>query len=829
MYIYGKYFDQDSGVAEIEVSEYLEHSNSGSSLTLEPIVTSFSIREKNDSVSFYEDGTGYTSFVIKYVIQENLKPSPLYGLISINVLVKDLCGNSSEQISVYLLNMEYNIIDYYTAWDKSSDKYPTTTQGGYLKPIPFDVCNAPSSKTYATQGTYNFSKYNSDIKTIRIKDEYKPSLFLLREIIKPTHLNPTSSFKDNIIYCYEVDYVCEYIHRDGEKRRDPFTPYNSVTMERTVTLDVDKVAGMSFDIIPLYQGRPVGRWKFTFPDAPLLNSIDQQTIKVEPAESKDSSASETIQRLALCKYPDNSYKIVFINNGSVTKNNIPNDCSCYFVYARLSGQNQLFPQVKYYFDESTQKYVSQSSGSVELGSDFQSTTTWFDRGLMSELLGPYSKTQPEGTTPAKPATAFSKSLGNNGYINVTLEWDSNIWGIYDTLECKLDTTLVTIRETDTFINNEGNKVCYTIPVESTKFFSVDSYSVKDEKLDYWCRGTKNNIVSMKETQQVSLSNQEKTDLDDIKPSILYFNGLSGLNERKPVCEFLFYDYGSGPQNGEFWINNNSKTNNIVIPKQDKNNCYVGTVNLENLNWGENTIKYKLTDKNGNVTEGTLSFDLTTELELTHECVKSITATDNSIKLTIENKFKNNVNSGDASLYVYGYSGEAWFSLKTYDGSTSITSNPIEVTVSYTSVSGTSKRYSFIHVFYISKDCFDSTIYSTETFDTEGKNNYVIPNGGRKDSVVICSNGTNGSNYTNVLVCIYKVRDNSPYKDLCQNWDEDKWELYGEYSGMGIFTVEPKTPTVYTNDTLKRYLGGCYYCVIAHFANGDCVASPVMHY
>ena len=829
LYIYGKYYDQDSGVAAIEVSEYLESSTSTLPSTREKIITSYSIKEENNFISFYEDGTGYTSFVIKYVIQENLKPSPVPGIVSLTVSVKDLCGNTSEAIKVAVLNLEKWNISYYTAWIKENQQnssvnigYPEDSNDHYLNTSAtyFDVCNAPFSKASLASGNYDFSKYNSDIKTIRIKDEYKPSFFSFIREIKPNEITQDKN-KDYIIYCNEVDYICEYIDRYGNKRTEPFTPYNSETMERTVTLDVDKVAGMSFYVIPMYKGSPMGRIKFTFPDAPLLSSITQKYISVAPAETQNNSAYETQLRLALCKYPDNSYKIVFISGGSVTKNNIPDDCSCYFLYTRLNGYSQTFPEDKYIFNTTSQKYVKDSSYNTaslgtELNGVFQPTKEWFDRGLMSELLGPYSKTQLADTTPDVPETTFSKSLGNDGYINVTLQWNSDLWSNYDTLVCKLDETLVTLRSFDTF--NKDGKVCYTIPVVSTKFFTVSSSSVIDKSIDYTCRGAKNNITSTKENKTVSLSDTEKSELDNIKPSNLYFNNTVCV-QRKEYCEFLFYDYGSGPQTGKIWVNDKS-TPYYMSLKQDKVNCYGSQIPAQNFVWGNNTIKYELKDKQGNTTEGSLLFYLPNNSELTHKFIKTdaentITANGSTFSAKTYETYTNNVNNGSGFLYVYGYNGSGWTTepIATYNESNKINNTEISVSVS---------GYSFINVIYTSKSRFDSTIYYTNTFDATGSNNYVIPNGTKNDSVVICSNNQK------VLVRVYKVSRIGPDKDLCQNWNEDKWELFGALESEEIFTVTSKTPTVYTNDRLKNYLEGYYYCVIAHFANGRCVASPVMH-
>ncbi len=486
IYIYGRFYDQDSGVAVIEVAEKLEASATGS-FTSANYTTSYSIKENNACVSYYEDGTGYTSFVIKYTLQDTLSPTPTAGYYSLTVSVKDLCGNTWKSKKIGVLSMEY--ADFlYTAWDKVRNKYPatgdTTSTKSYttnLKRTPFDVCNAPFSKVSGAAGTYDFAKYNSDIKTIRIKDEDRPSVFLLNNNITPNDIsNDTNNNKLYVISSKDVDYVCEYIDRRGTKRREPFTAYNfnPETKERTLVLDVDTVAGKSFAVIAMYNGSPIGRQNFIFPDVPLLYTIRTSAFSI--AQPDDSSTNNTYHRIALCKYPDGSCKLVFLSDGgSLTKSNIPDDCTCYFIYAKLrkpksDSPEQEFATKKYSFDPSTKEYSVDSRYTsavwTELDSGFDPVSTWFDRGLVAELLGPYSKTQAFEDYLLTPQTSFALSRGNDGYINVTFQWASDLWEKYDTLVCKYGNAYgketITLSSTDTII--KGNKVCYTVPIESKK-------------------------------------------------------------------------------------------------------------------------------------------------------------------------------------------------------------------------------------------------------------------------------------------------------------------------------------------------------------------------
>ena len=844
LYIYGKFYDQDSGVAVMEVTEQLEYTD----LSTKPsYTTSYSVRENNDSISFYEDGTGYTSFVIKYTLQGTLRQSPVYGLFSLTVVVKDLCGNSWKSTKIGVLCREYASLYYYTAWDKTYNKYPTIADDptksppdnyvddSNLKPTNFDVCNAPFSKVSGAEGTYDFARYNSDIKTIRIKDEEKPSIFLLYGNVKRSDITSNNNDKAKyVIYSNEVDYVCEYVDRYGNKRRDQFTPYdpNSETKERTLVLDLDSVAGKSFDIIPMYHGCPIGRQKFTFPDVPVFSSISDRSFNV--ASAVDESTSNTNHGLALCKYPDGSYKIVFLTGGSADKTKIPDNGSCYFVYARLRGSGQDFSQNKYTFNGIKYSPDSNYTAAVgtELNYNFQSTKKWFDRGLLSELLGPYSKTESAKQTPGVPSTSFAMSRGNDGYINVILQWNSDLWENYDSLVCKLDKTVINLMPTDTFTKDD--KVCYTVAVESNKFFTASESSVEYKSFSYTCKGIKNNITSSSESKNVSLdglSEDEITALDNIKPHDLYFNKLICNNARNLYYEFLTYDYGSGlktgTSKGQVWVND-KPTAFLMEPIEGKVNCYGVQIDVNSLNWGKNTLKYKLVDKADNTTEGTLDFNpsFSSITGIIHNCLTDITFSSNTLTASmgiISNGYtygdRINNRDGKSELKVFGYNGSEWTSepIKTYNKDNTVPAAGISVNVS---------SYTFVNVIYTGQYAYYNHIYYNGSFASTGTYNYVVPNGTKKDSVVICSNNNN------VLVRVYSISDSGIYKDACQTWNEEKWEMLGTRESEEILTFTAgtlKAPVVFTNSWLQGTTNsGKYYCVVAHFANGDCVASPVMH-
>ena len=69
-YIYGKFYDKDSGVQSIEVSESLKGKVDGVTDYKETVTV---YDWKSADVKFKRDDNGWNSFVLKYTMQESLK------------------------------------------------------------------------------------------------------------------------------------------------------------------------------------------------------------------------------------------------------------------------------------------------------------------------------------------------------------------------------------------------------------------------------------------------------------------------------------------------------------------------------------------------------------------------------------------------------------------------------------------------------------------------------------------------------------------------------------------------------------------------------------
>ena len=832
IYIYGKYYDVDSGVAAIEVTETLDINNqvTGEHKGNDNNFISYVLRENNDCVKFVDDGSGYTTFVIKHTMQESLRAEPRAGIFDLQIKVKDNCGNYTAVQKCAVNYLVYSDISYYTSWDKVVGNYPATTGApANVKTTPFDVCNAPFSKAENDDTCYDFSKYNSDIKTIRIKDEYKPSVFLLRTNI--SHGKYWTLDEEYYISCNDVDYYCEYIDKNGNKRRDAFSPYNSETMERSVVLDVDSVSDLSFYVIPVWKetGIQIGRKKFTYPSAVVLSKIDDYLNISYPS----SGDTKTCNPLGICKYSDNKYKLVFNIDYYIKNSNIPTNAYFYLCNVYLDGERNLnFPQKKYEYHPglgNEYKEISYTSNDLDNNfTSFGSSSTrkrWFEKGLMGELIGPYEKNQSSVGAPAKPTTTIEKTKGKEGFVNLTLKWDSDLWDKYDYLDCSIKSTQFKLTQSNTY--TKDGQVCYTVPVETKLFFNVSNYAVSDYSFWYYCKGTKNNIISPEESQKISLTTEEKTAFDDLNPSELYyFNITSDRNNQTGsyyvYAYFCFYDYGSGPDYGEFYINGGSTKYEITDPVQSKYGCYGKKVGIKVLNIGNNTIDYVLKDKKGNTTKGTLTFSLKNKLSTDVECLDDFSISGKTFTATVNDsrRYRYYVNA-NSTMNIFGLSPSYSFQfektlLKEINKDNQLPTDTYSFSVDATG-------YDYIKVVYTGLDFYSPTAYVEKIYyigssTKDAKNNCVIADGNSKESIIIQSNDAN------VFVRIYRA-DKS--KEECKLWTAGQWELLGTLDQEDSYTVTPNVLTEY-RPSRSVYPSTYYYCYVVHFANGTYKASPVLY-
>ena len=207
-YIYGKYYDKDSGVKKVVVTQ-------------EGCVSK-EYTASSDNVEFISDDDGYTEFIIKH----NLKKTN--DSYNIEVVVLDGCGNPSESKSFFVISRSsYNgysdvgFTNHYLNFESKDINY-------YIENEPYSLIN-----NYRDMSVEEFlDEYEKNSKNLKIDYEY----FFLKV------------YKNIYIHNRNVELYCEYTDKLGNPRNEKFEDCIDEEDYWCLDLDVDSMAGTEFTI-----------------------------------------------------------------------------------------------------------------------------------------------------------------------------------------------------------------------------------------------------------------------------------------------------------------------------------------------------------------------------------------------------------------------------------------------------------------------------------------------------------------------------------------------------------------------------------------------------
>ena len=201
VYIYGSYFDEDSGVKDVVISKRMLQDNGELSTATE---TTFNPESNSQIAQFVSDGQGNTSFVIKYNFANLGKAYVL------DIVVRDYCDNSSLAKTVSVFVPKYG--------DALGENFY------YLK-------NAPD--------------YENEDLTI---DQYSAELKNLK--IYPTSFTAYSDVK---IPVEDLTIYCEYKDKTGADKKQKFNLNEGENPYWNCLLNVDNLANLNTKIT-IYDG-----------------------------------------------------------------------------------------------------------------------------------------------------------------------------------------------------------------------------------------------------------------------------------------------------------------------------------------------------------------------------------------------------------------------------------------------------------------------------------------------------------------------------------------------------------------------------------------------
>ncbi len=219
VYIYGRYFDEESGVRDVVVSKRMLQDNGELSSAAE---TTFNSRSDSQIAQFTSDGQGNTSFVIKYNFANLGKAYVL------DIVVRDNCDNRATAKTVSVFVPVYG--------EALGDNFY------YLKNKP-DYENVDLT----------IEQYSAELKNLKI---YPDSFTVYSDVKFPAN---------------ELNIYCEYKDKTGANKRQKFNLNEGENPYWNCPLNVDSLANLNIKIT-VYDGNNIyDQREFKFPARTAFN------------------------------------------------------------------------------------------------------------------------------------------------------------------------------------------------------------------------------------------------------------------------------------------------------------------------------------------------------------------------------------------------------------------------------------------------------------------------------------------------------------------------------------------------------------------------------
>ena len=230
IYIYGSFYDAESGVKKILVQDRrINEPSECLPVNEKPEETSYLVTDEN--VQWYDDGNGNTVFCIKHKIKS------LNGAVVVNVTVMDSAGNGTEMEELTLIKKDHLNLGSNDYWLGNGGVYYEKKEGeAYDYSFYFD-------KYKSEYVTFDEAEYNEKIKEIFFQYQggfSTDSLFSLYGCV---------TMPEDYIEIY-----CKYVNRDGKDVTQNLdylftnTQVDDISY-RINSLDVEKIEGLHLTLV----------------------------------------------------------------------------------------------------------------------------------------------------------------------------------------------------------------------------------------------------------------------------------------------------------------------------------------------------------------------------------------------------------------------------------------------------------------------------------------------------------------------------------------------------------------------------------------------------
>ena len=799
IYIYGRYYDADSGVNSIAITEKHTNARDGSPAPLLQDTAYYTAANSN----LTDDGNGTSTFGIEYDLKSD------DGAILITVTVYDGCDNPAPDQTFTVIKDSGIDLSGVELWNFKN---------------PIDSVNY-----FTYEGTGDGTKIQYDDWS---------------SIVRSVKLNPIHRqiYKDSYVSETELEEVS--------------LTYNSTTYEMTFNtvsnlwkLTIPEETDISGLRMTLTVEDNIGHKatkEFSFPDIPEILDIAQN-----PTRSYEYTAyiSSNFNFSRIATAFDKRFSRT--ENGPTATSEDLNGGYPEFRSCSMSNPDSMAVTLRGavpdgYIANSIHFYAIYSNYRIFLVKDQLA-------GLMTEEITITEGKSIDDTLPAVKISEATESVSADGnYLNIHIQMDTstNPWETYKTIFVQFGSKVSTLSPSYTFfVNKNSNSFDIAIPYKSKVYNSTPfiklcgltdtntspDYTYNESEVAGWYQLEKpyTNPQKFEKIKPTIISDIDKHTADGIA-SISAIYSTSGFNipER--------YDYMM-PAIAD---DQESGLKTIII---NANNC-IWTYSVNDFySLGSNHINFI---DGGEPYDGGAGF----KLPLIWDADKEY----NALTITYYDAYNNcsvwNGNFIAAKIPSFSRQSNGTFkseettealyqsvlgisqlNTSTYKWSkySELTTTPTESTgpnngkiYTYSSVSLPSNTFvKIIATAALEDDPMTKnfgnsspTYYYTGATKNSGDYDYIIKNGSSKTSVLIASDAPT---FVHTLVTKYPMSE-------CQNWSVERWEHNHKHIGdkQISFTAENTTAKKYTIPVSQMDDGDCYV-VIAHFADGTSAISEVM--
>ena len=760
IYIYGNYYDKDSGVEKVSIA--IDDN--------EPDV----FDSTSANTEFYSDDEGNTQFCIKYALNLN------NGTYCIKVTVLDACGNESETESFNVLSKK----------SYSRDELKFNIENGPIVRLEasYDEENQQAFREHLQDVGFSafVQEYNNAKKQLRIFDtSYYYSYADMYDntgefTTDDSHILLYENAKGKVKYSIkDIKLYCKYIDKNGHPKTQEFTAFDEQKGYRSLEMDMDTIYGESITIIAEDDFGAQGSFSLTF-----------------PARTEGY----------IYHYGDNFYMLNVLQHGGflVGAELDENDAETGrvdFTYCLFGGQ---FDEPEYY-DKLWFFYWSYDEYGNTLCSDF---FDWNSSDSEELEISNYEITKDENNHVIVTFNFAEDTWQKFDEIRFyPTNWNYNHYHDDEEYIIEKDTMSYTYAKGDNYYTYD-DKLYYFYKTQT--YYNYGSFDFEAYKKGYLLGGKKIKFGEL---------GIDEAEYDDKPPKIGIIDAES-LDKITFIAEDILDGSGPVAEGGKIDFYNTKTGNveksiNLAERDIDKNGTTIkqtyATVKISDLKncivYDGKTAKlpytYTVKDAAGNITQ-----DCSSEVTINTCSVYCSSMNPTEGKFTISDY-------GTYSIYRCNVSSREWETVPLKDNKGVYSSKNFYVTDEYDKSKLTDVFLKFC--VYRNKNetdnkqpAWSAPRYKYTGRKGTGENNYIFKNGNAY-SVVVCSDAP---------VFIHFYTTNVSY-DICKDWTTDQWLFWGEETfwrdAIIDFEEDNTTPKVYGyGSSLMKY----NYVIFAEFANGE---------